>query len=82
LYCHHTLKEEVIMATNKMTVQQAGSEGGKARADKYSHEELSEQARRSAETVEREQPGFHAKIGQKGGSSPGKQRENENEKNR
>ncbi|WP_078061496.1 hypothetical protein [Legionella saoudiensis] len=50
-----------------MTVQEAGRKGGEARAEKYSPEELSEQAKRGAETIEKKQPGFHSEIGQKGG---------------
>lgn len=51
------------------TVQEAGRKGGEARAEKYSKEELSEQAKRAAQTVEREYPGFHSEIGKKGGQS-------------
>jgi general stress protein YciG len=54
-------------SNENMTVQEAGRKGGEARAEKYSPEELSEQARRGAETIEKKQPGFHAEIGQKGG---------------
>lgn len=56
---------------SKMTVEEAGSKGGKTRAEKYSKEELSEQAKRAAETVEREHPGFHSEIGRKGGKARG-----------
>jgi len=54
-----------------MSVQEAGHLGGEARAEKYSHEELSEQAKRAADTVEKEHPGFHSEIGKKGGEKGG-----------
>lgn len=55
----------------KMSLEEAGRKGGEARAEKYSEEELSEQAKRAAETVERERPGFHSEIGKKGGEARG-----------
>ncbi len=48
-----------------MTVQEAGRKGGEARAEKYSPEELSQQAKKASDTIEKKQPGFHAEIGQK-----------------
>ncbi|WP_133139877.1 hypothetical protein [Legionella genomosp. 1] len=60
---------------DNMTVQEAGSEGGKARAEKYSEEELSEQAKRASQTVEEREPGFHSKIGEKGGKARGDRNE-------
>lgn len=69
----------------KMSLEEAGRKGGQARAEKYSKEELSEQAKRAAETVEKERPGFHAQIGREGGkarggsSSGGESQENRSE---
>ena len=51
----------------KMTVEEAGSKGGRTRAEKYSQAELSEQAKRGARTIEQQRPGFHSQIGKKGG---------------
>lgn len=59
---------------NKMSVEEAGRKGGEARAEKYSKEELSEQARRGAETIEQKRPGFHSEIGQQGGQKGGQSR--------
>ncbi len=53
--------------SSKMSVQEAGRKGGIARAEKYTREELSAQARRASQTIERKHPGFHAEIGGKGG---------------
>jgi general stress protein YciG len=55
----------------KMTKEEAGHKGGIARTEKYSKEELSEQAKKSADTIEQKHPGFHSEIGQKGGKSHG-----------
>jgi hypothetical protein len=54
----------------KMSPEEAGKKGGQARASKYSQEELSAQAKKGAATIERKRPGFHSKIGQKGGKAP------------
>lgn len=65
-------------SNENMTVREAGRRGGEARAEKYSAEELSEQARRGAQTIEKKQPGFHAQIGQKGGlNSHGGRKQNQ-----
>lgn len=59
--------------TNKMSRAEAGRKGGEARVRKYSKEELSQQAKQGAQTIENKIPGFHAKIGQIGGQARGKQ---------
>lgn len=48
-----------------MSTKEAGKLGGQKRAQKYNHEQLSAQAKRSAQTIEKREPGFHAKIGSK-----------------
>jgi uncharacterized protein len=58
----------------KMSIKEAGKKGGEARAEKYSSKELSQQARKGAETVEREHPGFHSEIGKRGGEKGGEAR--------
>lgn len=58
---------------DKLTKEEAGSKGGEARVQKHSKEELSEQAKKAAQTVEQERPGFHAEIGKKGGQARGAQ---------
>lgn len=57
----------------KMTRQQAGRLGGEARAEKYSKRELSLQAKKGARTIESIRPGFHSRIGQKGGIARGRE---------
>ena len=51
----------------KITKEEAGYKGAEARIEKYSKEELSEQAKKSANTIEQKHPGFHSEIGQIGG---------------
>lgn len=53
----------------KVTKEEAGRKGGEARAEKYTSEELSKQAKQGANTVEQSHPGFHSEIGQKGGQT-------------
>jgi|GEM_PF-5749238 general stress protein YciG len=53
----------------KMTREEAGHKGGTARTEKYSKEELSGQAKKAANTVENQHPGFHSEIGKKGSES-------------
>ncbi len=53
--------------SNKMSREEAGRKGGLIRAQKYSGEELSQQAKKAAQTIEKAQPGFHARIGKEGG---------------
>lgn len=60
-YTDNNKKDEKSTA-NKMTVSEAGRLGGKTRARKYTPEQLSEQARRGAMTIEKRRPGFHAEI--------------------
>jgi general stress protein YciG len=60
-----------IKESNHISLKEAGRKGGSARAEKYSKEQLSEQAKRGAQTVERTRPGFHSEIGRKGGKSSG-----------
>lgn len=49
-----------IKHSGHMSLQDAGRKGG--------------QAKRGANTIEKKEPGFHSKIGQKGGESRGKHR--------
>lgn len=53
----------------KMTKEEVGHKGGTARTEKYSKKELSEQAKKAANTIEQKHPGFHSEIGQKGGQT-------------
>ena len=59
----------------KMTIEEAGRKGGETRAHMYSKDELSEQAKKAAQTVEKKYPGFHSEIGSKGGQARGSQKE-------
>ena len=67
-----------IKESNHISLKEAGRKGGSARAEKYSKEQLSEQAKRGAQTVERTRPGFHSEIGRKGGKSSGSSAGNKN----
>lgn len=66
---------------DKLTKEEAGRKGAEARVQKHSKEELSEQAKKAAQTVEREHPGFHSEIGKKGGQVRGTQKKREEAEN-
>lgn len=57
------------MTKSVMTRKEIGSKGGKARANEYSKQDLSQQAKQGAKTVEERRPGFHSEIGQRGGQA-------------
>jgi hypothetical protein len=69
-----TAKASTRSRISKMSLEEAGRKGGEARAQKYSKAQLSEQAKRGAKTIERSRPGFHSRIGQKGGEARGRSR--------
>jgi len=55
----------------KDTINRAeiGRKGGQARSAEHTPEELSQQVKQGAQTVEEKHPGFHSEIGRKSGQN-------------